>query len=169
MEIWKDIKGYKGVYQASNLGNVRSLDRFVKHYSGSNRIYKGKTLKGYLKADGYSVVRLSNKGIVKNFTIHQLVAMAFLNHKPNGHKLVVDHIDNNKLNNRLDNLQIISQRLNVSRYKKGVSKYTGVCWNKNAKKWAASIKIKGVKKHLGYFDCEIEASKAYKNKLKMII
>jgi hypothetical protein len=92
--------------------------------------------------------------------------MAFLNHKPNGHVLVVDHINNNRADNRLENLQIITQRENSSKDKKGVSKHTGVFWNKQNTKWHAQIQINGKKKHLGYFKCETAAHLSYQRKLK---
>jgi ribosomal protein L15E len=71
--------------------------------------------------------------------------MAFLNHTPCGYKIVVDHIDNNiKTDNRLENLQLITQRENVSKdIKNTSSKYIGVCWHKKAKKWRSSIQING--------------------------
>jgi hypothetical protein len=85
-----------------------------------------------------------------------LVAMAFLNHKPDGtHKIVVDHINNNKLDNRVVNLQLISQRENLSKDRKdGTSKYVGVCWKKSRNKWQVDIKIDGKRKYLGLFTDE---------------
>ena len=98
--------------------------------------------------------------------MHQIVAIAFLNHTPNGLKAVVDHIDNNPLNNELGNLQIITHRKNLSKDKKGSSKYTGVCWYESRKKWIAGIRVNGKKKHLGYFTNEEEAAEAYQKALK---
>lgn len=163
-EIYKDIPNYEGLYQVSNLGNVRSLDRV----NSRGRNIKGLNLSLKLRK-GYEAINLCYKAKYKTFDVHQLVAMAFLNHTPKGHKLVVDHIDNNPLNNRLDNLQVISNRENLSKDKKnGTSKYTGVYWNKNLKKWTSAIVINSDKKVLGYFDCETEAHEAYQNKLKEI-
>jgi len=95
--------------------------------------------------------------------IHQLVAIAFLNHIPCGHELVVDHIDNDPTNNNIENLQIVTNRQNCSKDRKGKSIYTGVHWNK--KYWVASITINKKRFHLGSFDCEIKASKVYKKAL----
>jgi hypothetical protein len=95
-----------------------------------------------------------------------LVAMAFLNHKPCGHKLVVDHIDNNPLNDRLYNLQVITHRQNCSKDKKGTSKYTGVTWEKRINKWKAHIRINSKLKYLGYFTDELKAANAYKKALE---
>jgi hypothetical protein len=161
IEIWKDIPKFKN-YQVSNLGNVRSLNY--------NRTKKIKNLKLKINKRGRIAVNLSQNGIrYDNFKVYQLVAMAFLNHKPCGHKVVVDHIDNNKKNNKLYNLQLITQRENSSKDKKNkTSKYTGVCWNKKQKKWQSAIQINNKIKHLGYFVDELEASKIYKKELEKI-
>ena len=161
-EIFRDITGYEGLYQISNLGNVKSL-KFSS--SGKERI-----LKQSKSSNGYYKVALSNNGIAKTSKVHKLVAVAFLNHIPDGNKIVVDHRDCNKLNNNLNNLQLISHRLNLSKDKKGCSsKYTGVSWYKKSNKWKAQITIKGKKKHLGYFINEIDAANAYQSVLKELI
>ena len=156
MEVFKDIPGYEGIYQVSNLGNVKSF-----------KLNKEKILKPGIGGNGYLYVILYNEEKVKNIQIHQLVAMAFLNHTLDGTmKIVVDHKDNNKLNNRLSNLQLVSQRENLSKDRNGTSKYTGVCWSKQRSKWVSQIRINGKLKHLGYFDSEEEAGKYYQNALK---
>ena len=155
-EIWKDIKDYEGLYQVSNLGRVKSL-KF-----GKERILSAAT-----NATGYSLVALCN-GKTKAITVHQLVAMAFLNHKPCGYKLVVDHINTIKTDNRLENLQVITHRQNCTKDKKGTSKYTGVHWCKPRNKWRAEIRINGKTKYLGSFKSELEASEAYQLKLETI-
>ena len=58
MEIWKDVKGYEGYYEVSNIGNVRSVDRMVKHSKGGLRIYKDKMLVPNKSVDGYRLVQL---------------------------------------------------------------------------------------------------------------
>jgi hypothetical protein len=162
IEIWKDIPEYEGLYQVSNLGNVRSLN--------FNKTKKVKLLKKGLNANGRYRVGLSKNGKHRgNAKIHQLSAMAFLNHKPCGHKIVVDHIDNNKENDKLYNLQLLTSRENLSKDKKGgTSKYTGVCWHKRQGKWQGAIRVNGIIKHLGYFTDEKEAAKAYQNELNKI-
>ena len=155
MEVFKDIPNYEGLYQVSNLGNVKSLR-------------KGLILKGYKDSRGYVNIKLQEKGIKKYYRIHQLLAITFLNHNPNGYSIVVDHIDNNKENNNLNNLQVISQRENLSKDKKGLSKYVGVNWNNSAKKWVARISINGKRKFLGYFSEQKEASEAYNIELSLI-
>lgn len=158
VEIWKDIPGYEGLYQVSSLGRVKSLNYGLSKQE--------KVMVGWINNDGYKTVTLSFNG-KKTKKIHQLVAIAFLNHKPNGVKNVVDHINDNKLDNRVENLQIVTQRFNV--YKTQVkysSKFKGVHWCKSANKWRSRISINGKEKHLGYFDCELAASHAYQKALK---
>ena len=166
-EIWKDIPGYEGYYQVSSLGRVKSLERVVGHTRHGEYTLKGKIRKLSLNTQGYLIVRLSNGGIVKTIKVHKLVAMAFLNHEPCGYKEVVDHIDNNTQNNRLDNLQLITNRENTSKDRSGYSSsYIGVSWYKPYKKWRASIHVDNKKKHLGYFTDEYDAHLAYQNELK---
>lgn len=160
-EEWKDILGYEGFYQISNLGKVKSLTRKV--------VPVDKILKPQVDGNGYLHARLYKDGKGKTMKVHQLVVLAFLNHVPNGHKVVVDHIDNNKLNNKLNNLQLISNRENISKDKiGGTSKHVGVSWNKEMKKWYSCIRINSKTKSLGLFTCELEASEAYQKKLKQI-
>tara|TARA_R110000823_G_C15866239_1_gene493712 strand:- start:463 stop:981 length:519 start_codon:yes stop_codon:yes gene_type:complete len=168
-EIWKDVVGYEGVYQVSNLGSVKSLTRIVTCKKGNKKLIKGIIKNQSLNYKRYLNTNLSKGGKNKTKRIHQLVAEAFLNHKPCGHKLVVDHINNVKTDNRLENLQVISHRENSSKDKKGSSEYTGVSWNKRAKKWKVSLKSNGKEKHLGYFTDELKASEAYQNALSNII
>jgi hypothetical protein len=157
-EIWKDIPTYDGFYQVSNFGNVKSL-----------KCNKQKILKAGLNSCGYYQVVLCKNVHMKNMKVHKLVAMAFLNHLPNGMNTIIDHINNDKLDNRLENLQIISQRENSSKDRKsGSSQYTGVSWFKRYNKWRSKIKINGKSKHLGYFTNELLAHKAYQHALKNI-
>ena len=168
-ETWKDIPGYERLYQVSDLGRVRSLDREVKDSRWGSRRHKGRVLRPSPDTKGYLMVGLSKNGKTKTQKIHQLVAISFLNHKPCGQKQVVDHIDNNPQNNILDNLQLITQRENASKDKTGgTSKYVGVYWYKNYQKWKASITINGKIKHVGYFDSEYDAHLAYQNELAKI-
>ena len=157
-EIWKDVPNYKGCYQVSNLGNVKSLKR-----AGKELYMKFATdVRGYY----YVGLRLNNK--CKIYKVHQLVAMAFLNHTPCGHKVVIDHIDSDKNNNNLNNLRLVSNRFNCTKEQRGVSKYTGVSWDKSRDKWCSKIKINGKTKNLGRFMSELEASEAYQDALKRL-
>ena len=156
MEIWKDIKGFEGIYQISSFGNIKSL-----------KFCKEKILKKIKDSKGYYQVRLCKDKKVYTKKVHQLVAISFLNHNPNKHILIVNHKDFNALNNHLDNLEIITQRENTNRkHIKHSSKYTGVSWIKCRKKWMASIRIKGKSKCLGLFTCEYKAYLEYEKALK---
>jgi len=172
-EIWKDIPNYEGYYQASSFGRVRSLDRTVEFSDGRKRFYKGRIIKGNVDGDGYRRTTLRGDGIGRQLNFSQLVAMTFLGHEPNGHTLVVDHINGDKSDDRVENLRIVSHRANTStcfRSDKGSfsSEYAGVYWNKNASKWLAKIRYNGVRSHLGYHDSELEASNAYQSALSKI-
>lgn len=159
-EVWKNINGYDGAYQISNSGKVKSFKR--------NK--KGAILKSANDGRGYLTVGLSKKGVQETCRIHVLVAIYFLNHKQNGKQdIVVDHIDNDKLNNNLSNLQLITNRKNTSKDRKGGnSKYVGVFYYKYTKRWMAHITINNKKKHIGYFSSELEAHEAYQSELKKI-
>jgi hypothetical protein len=159
-EFFKDIPNYEGIYQVSNLGNVKSLNFKVSGFE--------KILKPSIDSSSYYYVGFSKNGKGKKFRIHQLVAMAFLNHIPCGHKIVVDHINTNRLDNRLENLQLISNRENISKDRKNKSsKYVGVSWHKIKNKWESKICADNKSKHLGLFDEEHEAHLAYQNALEM--
>lgn len=149
-ELWKDVIGYEGLYQISDLGRVKSLKR---RFVITDRILKNK-----IGSDGYEQVGLSKNGVAKTICIHKLVAIAFLSHTPCGMKLVVDHIDNNPLNNKLSNLQIISNRENTRKD----SKSKGAYWHKGMKSWVSSIYMNGKLKHLGYFSTRQEALDKHK-------
>lgn len=155
IEIYKDIIDYDGLYQVSNLGNIKSL-----------KYNKERQIKLYLDNSGYLMINLCRYGIVKKRLIHQLVAESFLDHKRCGMKLVVNHIDFNKTNNNVNNLEIVTQRENANlKHIKSSSQYIGVYWNKRANKWHSRIVVNGKQKHLGYFINELEASGLYQKEL----
>ncbi len=168
-EIWKDIPEYEGLYQVSNLGRVKSLPKEWISGNGTIRRHNGKILKAGSNSGGYLMVNLCKNSKCKQFWIHQLVAVIFLNHTPCGLKLVVDHINDNPSDNRVENLQIVTHRYNVCKTQgKYSSQYKGVYWNKAAKKWNSCIKINKKQKYLGRFTDEYEAHLAYQNALKQI-
>lgn len=170
MEIWKDIPDYEGLYQVSNSGKVKSLFRVINCKNGSLKTIRERIVASNLDKDGYLKVRLSRDSKGKNFFVHQLVAIAFLNHKPCGMKLVVDHIDRDRTNNNLTNLRIVTNRENTNqKHIKSSSKYTGVCWSKRKKKWTSQIVINKKLIYLGSFQDEYEAHLAYQKALKELL
>ena len=112
-EIWKDVVGYEGLYQVSNDGRVRRL-RFT---NGSNELEKVRECKQTLNTWGHMTVNLSKNGKGSTKRVHRLVANAFLGES----NLQIDHIDGNKQNNRLDNLEYVTPKENTNRaWQKGI-------------------------------------------------
>jgi hypothetical protein len=105
-EIWKDIPGYEGLYQISNLGRVKSLDRIVTSKIGVKKSVKGKIMKNCINGNQYSYVNLSLNKKFKSKKIHRLIAIVFIPNPEN--KPCVNHKDGNKLNNSIDNLEWVT-------------------------------------------------------------
>lgn len=105
MEIWKDINGYEGYYQISNKGNVRSLDRFDGVHDR-----QGTIIKPHMKHNGYLQVGLRKHNTRKWLAIHRLVAIHFIENPDN--KPQVNHIDGNKQNNNVENLEWVTAKEN---------------------------------------------------------
>lgn len=111
-EVWKDIKGYEGLYQISNYGRVKSLERLIKKFCGNYTI-KEKILKQSKNADGYLQVSLfQKKNVSKTYRVHRLVAEAFISNHEN--KSIVDHINGERTDNRVENLRWVSQKENIN-------------------------------------------------------
>ena len=168
-EIWKDIPNYKGYYQCSNYGNIKSLERNIvslpsyKFISGRIMIKKEAIIIAHINK-GYYRIKLYKDNKYKNYYVHQLVAITFLNHNIDGLNNVINHKDNNKLNNYIDNLEICDMRYNniysIDKTKT-TSIYTGVCWDKKIKKWRSQINYNNSIIYLGIFDTEKEAHETY--------
>ena len=129
MEEWKDIKNYEGLYQVSNLGNVKSLDTMINCKGANNideHLRKGRILKKNIATTGYYSINLSKNGKIKYVRVHRLVAEAFI---PNPNNLpCINHKDGNKLNNEISNLEWCSYSYNNSEaYRIGLkqNKYKG--------------------------------------------
>lgn len=152
-EIWKDVVGRSG-YQVSNLGNVRSFK------NGEYRL-----LKGSITWRGYKIVFFWVDGKSTNNKVHRLVYEAHIGKIPQG--LQVDHINHIRTDNRLENLRVVTSRVNNQNRDKSKtsSRYSGVSWHKGKKVWQSQINIGGKIKHLGSYKLEEDAAMAYQNAL----
>lgn len=122
IEIWKAIPGYEGIYEASTLGRIRSLDRISDHpYSGTITL-RGRLKKFTLDKDGYLTTGLFKDGVSRKLGVHQIIAMTFLDHIPNGNQIQVDHKNKIKIDNRKVNLQILTAAQHVQ--KDGLKSYS---------------------------------------------
>lgn len=176
-EIWKDIIGYEGLYQISNLGRVKSLDRYIlnKGNKGDNKTskLKGRILKDRISrtrhgTSGYRIVSLHKNGVSSQFRISRIVYETFIDEIDEN--LVIDHINNIKTDDRLENLQMLSQRQNISkdRGNKKHCKLIGAYKCSKTDKFYSQININGKIIYLGRYDDEISASEAYKKYLEII-
>ena len=170
VEIWKPVKGYETYYQVSNLGNIRS----IKSPQGN---YRERPKKSFIGNSGYPTVDLwkNNKGT--KHSVHRLVCIAFLDNPDN--KPTVNHIDGNKENNEISNLEWntysenhihafdtglksredCKQRMLGTKSKNSKSNYHNVSYDNSRSKWIGSIKID--RKTVGNkrFDNEVDAAK----------
>lgn len=103
-EVWKDVKGFEKFYQISNFGNVRSKDRYKRNNKGES-LLKGKILKLHPNSKGYLRIMLNDGQVQKYYFIHRLVALHFVDNLNPEINTVVNHLDNNFLNNKADNLE----------------------------------------------------------------
>lgn len=113
-EIWRDIKGFEGKYQISNLGNIKSLNYM--------RTGKEKLLKKGINGRGYYFVNVTKNNKYKNLLMHQEVAKAFIKNE-DSKKTDINHKDGNKLNNNVSNLEWCTRSENILHaYKNGLAK-----------------------------------------------
>jgi len=109
-EIWRPIPDYEGYYEISNTGKIKSLTRTITDINGRSFTLTGKEKIPYIDAEGYYIIGLSKDGIKKNLKVHRLVALTFI---PNPKNLpFVNHKDENKLNNNINNLEWCTQEYN---------------------------------------------------------
>lgn len=144
-EIWKDIKGYEGLYQISNFGKVKSLQR-----------QKERILTPTDNGHGYLIVGLKKGTKRNNYYVHRLVASSFIENPDN--KKYVNHLDYDKANNKADNLEWCSQKENVHYSKHRMEHQKNARLPKSGYKYIKERDAKkgkmyevGVKTHLGYF------------------
>jgi hypothetical protein len=157
VKIWKDIFGFEGLYQISNYGNVKSCRRYVNFRFGKRLVFE-KLLSLGKDKDGYLIAVLCQDGIKKTVKIHRLVANAFIDKIED--KDIVNHIDSNKSNNVVSNLEWVSSLENSCHSKskfKSSSKYIGVSYNKKYRIFIANICLNGKNIYLGSFKTEEDA------------
>ena len=113
LEVWKDIKGYEGLYQVSNLGRVKSLERIIIKKNGKKQTIRERILKPKTEWNGYLRITLANgSGKKKSFFVHRIVCEAF--HENPEDKPCVNHIDENKTNNVASNLEWCTVTENIN-------------------------------------------------------
>lgn len=112
IEKFKPVQGYAGIYEISNMGRVKSLSRIIERKDGNTRVTGDRIILPFITKCGYHQIVLTNKdGVRKKHYIHRLVANAFIE---NPNKLpIINHKDENKLNNRVDNLEWCSAYYNT--------------------------------------------------------
>lgn len=157
-EVWADIPTLEGRYQASTHGHIRSLDRTGATCYGSTRILKGKLIAQKAGVNGY--MRIS-AGVHKTQFVHRLVAMTFI---PNKNNLpVINHIDGNKKNNFIENLEWCTQRHNMQHaHRTGLSK--GMPLKRGEESIAAKLSkedVINIKTRLKNGDRSIDLSREY--------
>ena len=136
MELWKDVVGYENLYEVSNLGNIRSKERYVKYTKWKKenqyQLRKSKVIAKIKTKNGYIRVMLSNNGKHKQELLHRLVAQAFIPN-PNNYEQV-NHINCNKEDNSCSNLEWCSCKMNMAHaWKNKIYKGRRVAQIKNGK------------------------------------
>lgn len=157
-EIWKDIGGYEGLYQVSNLGRVRSLDRMVGDRWGGKRLYKGKIMKTPLNSDGYCCVDLCKENKRKTYRVNRLVAIAFIKNDDPINKIFVNHKDEDRANNYANNLEWCTPEYNSNYGTKTQRIIESEWWNKNNRNMGKKVVLKSNSK-LILFPSLMEASR----------
>ena len=172
-EIWKDVINFEGIYKVSNLGNVKRIFGTI----GVNLKYKHNyNLKPLDNGFGYFRIKLSKNGVSKRYMLHRIIAEAFL---LNPNKLrVVNHINENKKDNRLINLEWCTHSENSLKYnelnpirKNTIKKSKGYVLDKRTGIFYSRIGVNGKNIHLGSFNTKEDAiqayNKAYDEKIKL--
>lgn len=173
-EVWIPVKGYEGFYECSTEGRIKSLPKLLPKTIKRGAFWTiGQILNPkYLNPDGYLLVTLydgNNKANTKS--IHTFIFYSFNPNAKPKRGFEIDHLDNDKLNNRPNNLNQITSRANSTKrslQKIKSSKYTGVYWDSSRNKWHSSIRINKKTISLGRYADEAQAAEAYQAKLKTL-
>ena len=152
-EIWKDVKGYEGLYEVSNLGRIRSLGRICNSKNSSTQHKKTKILTQEVTIFGYCRVRLyDNEGKARHYAVHRLVLNAFIGFN----ELQINHINEIKTNNRLENLEYCSPAYNCNYG----SRNSEISKNAKGKHTKRVVQLKKDGTVLKTFDSRVAASTA---------
>jgi hypothetical protein len=163
-EIWKDIPNFEGMYQVSNLGMVKSLER-TKFNCYSQIKVNERILTCNVHRCGYLWIGLSKDNKRTRFYVHRLVMYVFTGKSD----LQVDHINGDKKDNRLINLRYVTNRENCTNYHKNKNTFKGYSYDKRKGKYVAQIYHNKKHKFLGHFNTPEEAKTAYLNFLNTIL
>ena len=157
-EIWKDIKGYEGLYQVSNLGRVKSLKR-------NSRLFD-KLIMGGVNSCGYRIVFLIKDKIRKTVSVHRIVGETFIENTM--FNKCINHINGIKIDNIVSNLEWVTQRENIHHYHCVLQSKHNVNMGVRQlrKKWTARYYINGKNNYLGVFETKEDAQKEYYNFIK---
>lgn len=164
-EEWRDIPKYEGLYEVSNTGKVRSVTHYSRNnINGGERLVRGRILSAFKMPSGYMQVKLSRNDKREKHYIHRLVACAFLSNDNN--LLEVNHIDGNKGNNNVNNLEWVSHKDNLihavrMRMTKKANPVLCVETNKQYNSMSEAERDTGINKHFIKTSCDTGI--AYKN------
>ena len=139
---WRDIAGYEGLYQVSSDGKVRSVKKLVVRGNNSSYYKKEQDIKATDNGYGYLIVSLNKNAIRKNHYVHRIVAEAFIPNPDN--KAQVNHLDHNRKNNNVDNLEWVTCAENI-RYSAHLQKKPRLNGKKTDKKMGTGIRLKNGK------------------------
>lgn len=161
-EVWEDIPGYEKIYQVSNLGRVKSLSRKTNQ-TDKKRYTKEKILKQQKNMYGYMEVTLRKNNIRKHYKVHRLVMVAFHGET----KLIVNHIDGNKSNNIISNLEYCTYQENTIHYYSNRKKPKIDFYKKEiTKMYLDGYSIKEISRHYSY-DSKTVKSLLVKSEVKI--
>lgn len=156
-EIWKDIPEYEGLYKASNMGRILSLERIINYKDGRKYSIPRKILSLGKNTNGYAQIKLCKNNVITMHRVHRLVLSAFRGKKP---EMDCNHKNGIKDDNRLVNLEYLTGRENSLHAFRKKKKLSGAYPDK--KRWLAKIQINNVPIIIGRFKTEKEAHYAYK-------
>jgi len=166
IELWKDIPEYEGLYQVSDLGRVKSLEKPRKKSANNpNSFVRVRIMKASI-SQRYLNTALYKDGLSKSFLVHHLISIAFLNFKPNMGDIIVDHINNISTDNRLVNLQLITRRHNNVKDVKSKSEAVGL-YERNGL-FNVTINSNGVRCSLGSFKDKNQAIQKHKEAFDLL-